>query len=67
MMDTRVDIIFTSAFPTVKDYSPFVDVWSSPADGLRGFLIHFLDDAQDISFQHIGVWTIEQFLEGNGK
>ncbi|KAI7883585.1 putative VAC8-vacuolar membrane protein required for the cytoplasm-to-vacuole targeting [Lichtheimia hyalospora FSU 10163] len=49
----------------VKDYSPFVDVWSSPADGLRGFLIHFLDDAQDISFQHIGVWTIEQFLEGN--
>ncbi|KAI9316338.1 putative VAC8-vacuolar membrane protein required for the cytoplasm-to-vacuole targeting [Dichotomocladium elegans] len=49
----------------VKDYTPFVEVWSSPSGGLRAFLIHFLNESQDISFQHIGVWTIEQFLEGN--
>ncbi|CDS05454.1 Putative Vacuolar protein 8 [Lichtheimia ramosa] len=49
----------------VKDYSPFVDVWTSPADGLRHFLIRFLDVNQSVALQHIGVWTIEQFLEGN--
>lgn len=49
-----------------KDYSPFVDVWTSPADGLRYFLIRFLDENQSVALQHIGVWTIEQFLEGNG-
>ncbi|KAJ8661318.1 hypothetical protein O0I10_003068 [Lichtheimia ornata] len=48
-----------------KDYSPFVDVWTSPADGLRHFLIRFLDENQSVALQHIGVWTIEQFLEGN--
>ncbi|KAI9493194.1 putative VAC8-vacuolar membrane protein required for the cytoplasm-to-vacuole targeting [Zychaea mexicana] len=49
----------------VKDYSPFVQVWCTPAGGLCGFLVHFLDEGQAIAFQHIGVWTIEQFLEGN--
>lgn len=43
-----------------------MDVWTSPADGLRHFLIRFLDANQSIALQHIGVWTIEQFLEGNG-
>lgn len=43
-----------------------MDVWTSPADGLRHFLIRFLDVNQSVALQHIGVWTIEQFLEGNG-
>ncbi|KAL0084739.1 vacuolar protein 8 [Phycomyces blakesleeanus] len=52
----------------VKDYTPFVKVWDSPTAGsLHSFLVHFLDEEQDIAFQHIGVWTVEQFLEGNDK
>ncbi|KAI9031609.1 putative VAC8-vacuolar membrane protein required for the cytoplasm-to-vacuole targeting [Phycomyces nitens] len=52
----------------VKDYTPFVKVWDSPAGGsLYSFLVHFLAEDQDIAFQHIGVWTVEQFLEGNDK
>ncbi|KAI7855997.1 armadillo-type protein [Circinella umbellata] len=49
----------------VKDYSPFVQVWEKPSGGLCGFLVQFLDESQAIAFQHIGVWTIEQFLDGN--
>ncbi|KAG0164420.1 Vacuolar protein 8 [Apophysomyces sp. BC1015] len=48
----------------VKEYSPFLKVWDTPQGGLSSFLRHFLDEKQDIAFQHIGVWTIEQFLEG---
>ncbi|CAO3642010.1 unnamed protein product [Cunninghamella echinulata] len=51
----------------VKDYTPFVKVWSEPEGGLCGFLMHFLDKNQDIAFQHIGVWTVEQFLDGGDK
>ena len=51
----------------MKDYSPFVQVWEKPSGGLCGFLVQFLDESQAIAFQHIGVWTIEQFLDGNGK
>lgn len=51
----------------MKDYTPFIKVWDTPSGGLRNFLIRFLDEGQDIAFQHIGVWTIEQFLEGRGK
>ncbi|KAF7727796.1 Vacuolar protein 8 [Apophysomyces ossiformis] len=49
---------------SVKEYSPFVKVWDTPHGGLSSFLRRFLDEKQDIAFQHIGVWTIEQFLEG---
>jgi vacuolar protein 8 len=51
----------------VKDYTPFVKAWNTPAGGLEQFLIQFLSEQQDIAFQHIGVWTIEQFLDGGGK
>ncbi|ORZ21494.1 putative VAC8-vacuolar membrane protein required for the cytoplasm-to-vacuole targeting [Absidia repens] len=51
----------------VKDYSPFVKVWNEPAGGLHAFLVHFLSESQDIAFQHIGVWTVEQFLEGGDQ
>ncbi|KAG2229147.1 hypothetical protein INT48_000956 [Thamnidium elegans] len=48
----------------VKDYTPFVKAWNTPSGGLEKFLIQFLSEQQDIAFQHIGVWTIEQFLDG---
>jgi vacuolar protein 8 len=51
----------------VKDYTPFVKAWNVPSGGLEKFLIQFLSEQQDIAFQHIGVWTIEQFLDGGGK
>lgn len=51
----------------VKDYTPFVKAWKTPSGGLEKFLIQFLSEQQDIAFQHIGVWTIEQFLDGGGK
>lgn len=52
---------------TVKDYTPFVKAWNLPFGGLEKFLIHFLSEEQDIAFQHIGVWTIEQFLDGGDE
>ncbi|SAM07905.1 hypothetical protein [Absidia glauca] len=51
----------------VKDYTPFVKAWNEPSGGLQAFLVHFLSESQDIAFQHIGVWTVEQFLEGGDK
>ncbi|OBZ87868.1 Vacuolar protein 8 [Choanephora cucurbitarum] len=48
----------------VQDYTPFVTAWEAPSGGLKKFLIQFLSEQQDIAFQHIGVWTIEQFLDG---
>jgi vacuolar protein 8 len=38
-----------------------------PFGGLEKFLIQFLSEEQDIAFQHIGVWTIEQFLDGGDE
>jgi vacuolar protein 8 len=51
----------------IKDYSPFVKVWDAGEVGLKAFLTTFLNDTSDIAFQHIGVWTIEQFLDGESK
>ncbi|KAI8354658.1 vacuolar protein 8 [Blakeslea trispora] len=48
----------------VADYTPFVNAWETPSGGLKKFLIQFLSEQQDVAFQHIGVWTIEQFLDG---
>ncbi|CAG8448558.1 2096_t:CDS:10 [Ambispora leptoticha] len=50
----------------IQDYSPFVKVWDQPAGGLHGYLQRFLDSA-DKTFQHIAVWTIVQFLEGDDQ
>ncbi|GAB5586019.1 Vacuolar protein 8 [Umbelopsis nana] len=51
----------------VKDYSPFIRVWDAPNGGLHAYLVSFLEDGQDTAFQHIGVWTLVQFLEGGDK
>ncbi|KAG2223116.1 hypothetical protein INT45_005672 [Circinella minor] len=61
----NMEVQGNSAAAIVKDYSPFVQVWEKPSGGLCGFLVQFLDESQAIAFQHIGVWTIEQFLDGN--
>ncbi|KAI9227812.1 MAG: putative VAC8-vacuolar membrane protein required for the cytoplasm-to-vacuole targeting [Piptocephalis tieghemiana] len=47
----------------IVDYSAFTSVWSSPAGGLEGYLTRFLQ-SQDTTFQHIAVWTVVQFLDG---
>jgi vacuolar protein 8 len=51
----------------VKDYVPFIKTWDSPEGGLKQFLINFLSESSGVAFQHIGVWTIEQFTEGASK
>ncbi|CAO3704094.1 unnamed protein product [Rhizopus stolonifer] len=51
----------------VPDYTPFVKSWKNPSGGLEKFLIQFLSEEQDVAFQHIGVWTIEQFLDGGDE
>ncbi|KAL0140624.1 vacuolar protein 8 [Mucor lusitanicus] len=48
----------------VKDYTPFIKAWDHPDGGLHQYLTTFTDQASSIAFQHIGVWTIEQFAEG---
>jgi len=47
----------------IQDYSPFVAMWEEPAGGLHSYLVRFLE-SQDTTFQHIAVWTVVQFLEG---
>ncbi|KAG0739712.1 hypothetical protein G6F16_004494 [Rhizopus arrhizus] len=51
----------------VPDYTPFVNAWKSPFGGLEKFLIRFLSEDQDVAFQHIGIWTIEQFIDGGDE
>jgi len=48
------------------DYTSFAKVWETPEEGLRGFLIRFLN-SPDPSFQHLAVWTIIQILKGDDK
>lgn len=50
----------------VQDYSAFVQAWEAPGGGMHGYLNRFLD-SQDTTFQHIAVWTVSQFLEGDGN
>lgn len=54
-------------FLKVPDYTPFVNAWKSPFGGLENFLIRFLSEDQDVAFQHIGIWTIEQFIDGGDE
>jgi len=47
----------------IQDYSAFVSMWEEPAGGLHNYLVRFLE-SQDTTFQHIAVWTVVQFIEG---
>lgn len=51
----------------VKDYTPFINAWDTPDGGLNKYLSMFTSEKSSIAFQHIGVWTIEQFAEGGCK
>lgn len=51
----------------VYDYTPFIKAWDLHEAGLKKFLITFLNESSGIAFQHIGVWTIEQFIEGGSR
>ncbi|RCI02320.1 Vacuolar protein 8 [Rhizopus stolonifer] len=48
----------------IEDYGPFLKAWELPRGGVKDFLISFLKESNTTAFQHIGVWTIEQFIEG---
>ncbi|KAG2199753.1 hypothetical protein INT46_007030 [Mucor plumbeus] len=48
----------------VKDYTPFINAWDIPDGGLNKYLSMFTSEKSSVAFQHIGVWTIEQFAEG---
>ncbi|CAH2354712.1 vacuolar protein 8 [[Candida] railenensis] len=41
-----------------------LDNWSSPNDGIHGFLLRFLQSGS-ATFEHIALWTILQLLESN--
>ncbi|KAG4301719.1 hypothetical protein PCANB_001777 [Pneumocystis canis] len=51
---------------TVNDYYSFVNVWDEPGDGVHGYLCRFLR-SDDITFQHIAVWTLLQLLESENQ
>ena len=51
----------------IKDYTAFIKYWNTPQGGVHKFLTEFTHASSDVAFQHIGVWTIEQFLEGASK
>ena len=50
----------------VGDYSIFLQNWTSPSGGIRGYLSRFLASG-DPTFQHIAIWTLLQLLESNDK
>lgn len=51
----------------VGDYTSFIKYWTHPEGGISDFLTTFTSEQSDVAFQHIGIWTIEQFLEGASK
>lgn len=51
----------------IKDYTCFIKYWSQPEGGILKFLTTFTSEKSDVAFQHIGIWTIEQFLEEPSK
>lgn len=50
----------------VGDYTPFIKVWKTPDEGMDGYLRRFLD-SEDITFQHIAIWTLLQLLEADNR
>ncbi|CCE66058.1 hypothetical protein TPHA_0O00890 [Tetrapisispora phaffii CBS 4417] len=48
----------------INNYSKIMDAWDQPSDGIRGFLVRFLQ-SNYITFEHIALWTILQLLESH--
>jgi len=47
-----------------KTLDPFMKVWNSPASGIGGYLLRFLNSS-DHFVAYIAVWTIAQFLNND--
>ena len=48
----------------INNYSKIIEAWESPNEGIRGFLIRFLQSEYP-TFEHIALWTILQLLESH--
>lgn len=48
----------------INNYSKVMDTWDQPSDGIRGFLVRFLQ-SNYVTFEHIALWTILQLLESH--
>ncbi|SCW02658.1 LAFE_0F11474g1_1 [Lachancea fermentati] len=50
----------------ISNYSKIIESWNSPGDGVRGFLLRFLQSEYP-TFEHIALWTILQLLESHDE
>lgn len=48
----------------INNYQKIIQCWNEPDDGIRGFLIRFLQ-SDYATFEHIALWTILQLLESH--
>ena len=48
------------------DYHVFIELWTTPAGGMRDYLARFLV-SQDDTFSQIAAWTLVQLLDSGGK
>ena len=48
----------------INNYQKIIQCWNEPNDGIRGFLIRFLQ-SDYATFEHIALWTILQLLESH--
>lgn len=48
----------------INNYNKIIEAWNNPNDGIRGFLIRFLQ-SDYATFEHIALWTILQLLESH--
>lgn len=50
----------------VSSYDPFINAWTEPEGGIKGFLMAFLT-SHEPTFEHIATWMILQLLESEDK
>ncbi|SCV03313.1 LAMI_0H07162g1_1 [Lachancea mirantina] len=50
----------------INNYTKIIESWEAPGDGVRGFLIRFLE-SKYATFEHIALWTILQLLESRDE
>ncbi|KAI8644651.1 vacuolar protein 8 [Parasitella parasitica] len=53
-----------NAAAAIGNLSSKSKAWDAPDGGLNRYLSVFTSERSSVAFQHIGVWTIEQFAEG---
>ncbi|CCD24441.1 protein anchor VAC8 NDAI_0D01270 [Naumovozyma dairenensis CBS 421] len=50
----------------INNYNKIIEFWNKPSNGIRGFLLRFLD-SDYATFEHIALWTILQLLESHNE